>query len=213
MSNDISLITVREASKLMGLRTATIYDWGKKGRIKAYPTPTGQFLYDKRELLEAVGFEKVCDGKIKRKVIYCRVSSKKQSDDLERQIQLLKSKYPNHELITDCASGINFKRKGLRTILELSVHGCLEEVVVAHKDRLCRFGFDLLKIFLELNGGKIVVLDETENMSSEQELAEDLLSIIHVHSCRQMGKRRYRCYKNNVEKNTDIPNEEPTEET
>ena len=125
------------------------------------------------------------------KIVYARVSSYKQRDDLERQVELLKHNYPSHTVIQDIGSGINFKRKGLQTLLERCLLREIEEVVVAHKDRLCRFGFDLIKHIVEAAGGRIIVLDEEVHKSTEQELAEDLLSIIHVFNCRQMGKRRY----------------------
>ena len=128
----------------------------------------------------------------KKDIIYCRVRSKKQLLDLDRQIKLLRSLYPAHELVTDCASGINFARKGLDAILEYAVRGSLKELVVAHRDRLCRFGFELIDAIITKLGDKIVVLDDQERKSSEQELAEDLLAIGHIYSCRQMGRRRYK---------------------
>jgi predicted site-specific integrase-resolvase len=140
----------------------------------------------------------------KKKVVYARVSSHKQRDDLERQTDLLKQRYPDHLVIQDIGSGINFKRKGLQTILDQCLQREIEEVVVAHKDRLCRFGFDVIKYVVEGTGGRIIVLDEEEHKSKEQELAEDLLSIIHVFNCRQMGKRRY----NKKPKDQDLSDDE-----
>ena len=81
---------------------------------------------------------------------------------------------------------------GLATILDACVQNSIGEVVVAHRDRLCRFGFDLVKQIIEKSGGSITVIDDEKNKSSEQELAEDLLSIINIYSCRQMGKRKYK---------------------
>jgi predicted site-specific integrase-resolvase len=128
----------------------------------------------------------------KKNFLYARVSSKKQMDDLSRQLEYIKSrnsdKYATYESVSDITSGINFNRKGLTTILDACLYGNLGEVVIAHRDRLCRFGFDFIKLIIEKRGGKIVVLDDDKNKSSEQELAEDLLSIIHIYSCRQMGR-------------------------
>jgi predicted site-specific integrase-resolvase len=132
--------------------------------------------------------------------IYTRVSSRKQSDDLERQIEFIKSQKPeyntSYKLISDIGSGINFKRQGLITILESCLQNNIGEVVIAHKDRLSRFGFDLIKLIIEKAGGKITIINDEQNKSTEQELAEDLLSIIHIYSCRQMGKRKYTKTKN-----------------
>ena len=132
----------------------------------------------------------------KQKICYCRVSSTHQKNDLQRQKEYLKSKYPDYRIIQDIGSGINWKRSGLKTILELAMQKKLETVVVAHRDRLCRFAFELIQWILEKNEVKLVVLNESI-CSTEQELAEDLLSIIHVFSCKQMGKRRYKKEDNN----------------
>ena len=113
-------------------------------------------------------------------------------DDLSRQLEFLsKPEYSSYTVITDIASGINFKRKGLATILDACLQRRIGDLVVAHKDRLCRFGFDLIQQLVTKAGGKIIVLEDSTDKTSEQELAEDLLSIIHVFSCRQMGKRSY----------------------
>ena len=126
--------------------------------------------------------------------IYARVSSKKQLEDLHRQVEFLQSrkpKYVNYTVITDVGSGINFKRKGLKTILDSCLQGRINEVVIAHRDRLCRFGFELLQFIVERCNGRIIVIDNSTNQTTEQLLADDLLSIIHIYSCRKMGSRRY----------------------
>jgi predicted site-specific integrase-resolvase len=110
-------------------------------------------------------------------------------------------------LVTDVGSGINWKRKGLTTILDKAMHGDISEIVVAHRDRLCRFAFELLEWIFERNGVKLVVLNEEKDHSSDQELTDDILSIIHVYSCRKMEKRRY---KNKDKENTPIPNPNTT---
>lgn len=96
----------------------------------------------------------------------------------------------NYTIITDITSGINFKRKGLSTILDSCLQNDIGEIVIAHKDRLCRFGFDLIEYMVTKAGGKITILDNTENKTSEQELTDDLLSIIHVFSCARRARRR-----------------------
>jgi predicted site-specific integrase-resolvase len=94
--------------------------------------------------------------------------------------------------------------------LDAALQGTLGELIVAHRDRLCRFGFDLIKLIIEKQGRKITVLDDERNKSSEQELSEDLLSIVHIYSCRQMEKRSYKAKIEN-NKNT-IKNESTTTE-
>ncbi len=195
------IIPLREVCKLIQVRPDTIREWAKSGKISSVKTPTGQTLYPESQFRSLIG--SASPIKEKEKIIYCRVSSSKQLNDLQRQVDLLRLQYPEHKLVTDCASGINWKRNGLKSILESSLSGNLKEVVVAHKDRLSRFGFELLDWIISRNGGKIIVLDEDINKSSEQELAEDLLSIVHIYSCRAMGKRRY---NNKINKDKTAPN-------
>ncbi len=175
------LLPSRKATKALGIHQNTLRRWAKDGKIKHFKTQAGQRLYDVDSLL---------NNKIKRNFCYCRVSSSKQKDDLERQVEYVKNRYPNHEVITDIGSGINFKRKGLATILELANQGDIGEVVVAHKDRLCRFGFELIEWLINKNGGKLMVLEDV-SLSPQEELTQDLLSIIHVFSCRMHGLRKY----------------------
>jgi len=193
-------INTKTARQILGVSTITLRDWDKKGRIKTIRTPSGHRLYYKRDIL-AITNEHTSTTQ-KQKVCYCRVSSKKQKDDLDRQIDFFKSKYPLHSIITDIGSGINWKRQGLKTILEQSMSGGIAEVVVAHRDRLCRFGFELIEFIFKQNGVKLIVLDRKDNESDKQDLADDILSIIHIYSCREMGKRRY---QNKNKENTSLP--------
>lgn len=155
--------------------------------------------------------------KDRRDIIYARVSTRGQKDNLERQVQYLREKYPNHQLITDIASGINFERKGIKAILELAFKGELNEVVVAYKDRLTRFGFEHFQyLFKTLSNAKIVVLDKQE-CSPESELSEDIISIITVFSAKingrkNYGKRRRKTNDENTE-DKDLSEEESEEES
>jgi putative resolvase len=198
MNDKANFITSAQAVKLTSLHPHTLRKYADNDQIKCYKTPSGIRKYDRQSL------ERFCNPSIvihqnstnsKQNFIYSRVSSKKQMDDLIRQSEFLQSydtKYASYTALSDIASGINFKRKGLQTILDSCLHGTIGEVVVAHRDRLCRFGFELMQILVEKAGGKITVLDNEGNKSSEQELSEDLLSIVHIYSCKQMGKRSYK---------------------
>ena len=124
-------------------------------------------------------------------ICYCRVSSPKQRDALERQVEFMRERNPTAEIIKDIGSGLNFKRKGLLSILERALQGDCIKLVVAHRDRLARFGMDLIKHFIERNGGELVVLDQT-TYSPEEELTKDLLNILHVFSSRLHGLRNYK---------------------
>ncbi len=133
---------------------------------------------------------------------YCRVSEKSQSDALASQVADLQKHYPEAEIIRDFGRGINFKRKGLIALLERLLRGDKLRVVVAHRDRLARFGGEVIQFLVEQNGGEVVVLDKNVH-SPEQELTEDLLEILHVFSCRMYGLRKYR---KQIKEDRDIPN-------
>lgn len=191
-------IKTGEVCRLFGVFPTTVRGWEQAGRLKAIRTPAGQRLYDlsvvQTLLDQAPPPQEVSTPQpTKENIIYCRVSSHHQKDDLQRQRDSLQTRYPTFRLVEDIGSGINFKRKGLQTILDLAIKGDLDTLVVAHKDRLCRFAFELIEYIITSTGGKILVLDhqDTKPLSSNEELAEDLLSIITVFNCRQMGRRRY----------------------
>lgn len=127
-----------------------------------------------------------------RNFCYCRVSTRNQIDDLQRQCEFLSSKFPNYTIVRDIGSGLNFRRRGLQTILECAIKGEVSELVVAHKDRLCRFGFELIEwVINKYSNGKIVVLQQA-SCSPQQELVNDVLSILNVFSARINGLRKYK---------------------
>jgi predicted site-specific integrase-resolvase len=188
-------ISVGNASVLSGLDSQTIRKLVDTKKISGYKTPSGQRKINRKDfqtmLDNMLSDEKKQDSK-KQNFLYTRVSTKKQLGDLSRQLEYVRRpEYSNYTVIQDVGSGINFKRKGISTILDSCVQGTIGEIIIAHRDRLSRFGFDLINLFVEKAGGKITVLDNDKITTSEIELAEDLLSIVHIYSCRQMGKRSY----------------------
>lgn len=191
-------ITLREAKKVLNVSEATLRRWADEGLCPSIRSPGGKRLFAVSEYIS-----NNCTGtknnkqhdqdkkENKQSICYCRVSSQGQKDDLQRQVDHMLSRFPNHRIVTDIGSGINFKRKGLRSILELSAKGMVSEVVVAYRDRLCRFAFELLEWFFHLHGVRLVVLHESMDASSDSELAEDLLAIVNVFNCRVNGRRKY----------------------
>lgn len=176
------LVASRIAVKQLGVCANTLRKWADAGKIEYIRSPSGQRLYDVQSFLKAL--------QTRRKVCYARVSSTKQRDDLSRQVEHLKTRFPTHEIIEDIGSGINLKRKGLVSLLESISSGDVEEIVVAHRDRLARFGFEFIQWLADQHNCRIVVLDQTA-LSPEAELTQDLLSILHVFSCRIHGMRKY----------------------
>lgn len=172
-----------EAAKRLGPHPNTLRAYADDGKIEHYRTESGQRRYNVESYLGNASVASV--------VCYCRVSSSKQRDDLDRQVQFMRGHFPDAEIIKDIGSGLNYKRKGLKTLLERAMRGDKLKVVVAHRDRLCRFGFELIEYIIKLAGGEIVVLKES-SLSPEQELTTGILSIIHVFSCRLHGLRNYK---------------------
>ena len=129
----------------------------------------------------------------KKFICYCRVSSQKQKEDLQRQINVMKEKFPNHIIISDIASGLNFKRKGLIDIINMAIKNEVEEIVISYKDRLARFGYDLIEIILkEHSNATIKILNKKEEKTTEQELTEDIISIMNVYVAKINGLRKYK---------------------
>jgi len=213
-----NFVSIREASRLTGLGNQTIRKMADDGTLRCYKTPAGQRRIDIQSIQELCSTVSNVSKELtfsKKNFIYARVSTKKQVDDLSRQLDFLQQpQFTGYTVVTDIASGINFKRKGLETILESCLQRNIGEIVVAHKDRLCRFGYELIEQLVIKAGGKITVLgDNGNNKSDEQELTDDLLAIIHVFSCRQMGKRSYANRKPKDIESKDLPHKEPESNT
>ena len=186
--NDIKYVKPKEASRIIGVNLDTLRRMAGRNEIKHIRTDAGRYLFDISSFTNRSTHE-VCERK---KICYARVSSRGQKSDLQNQIALLKTKYPDSEIISDYGSGLNFRRKGLQKIMDLAHKGELQEVVVTYKDRLCRFGFELFEYILETqSNAKIMVLCHNST-SKESELATDLLSIITVFSARMYGLRKYK---------------------
>jgi len=179
----------REVAKLLNVTTTTLRNWEKLGSLIAFRTPTDRRYYTQEQLNE---FRNIKTKSEKIVIGYCRVSSKKQEDDLERQIDNMKTyllaKGHPFEIITDIGSGINYNKKGLNLIIEKIVNNEVERVVVLYKDRLVRFGYELIENIGKLFGTSIEVIDSTVK-TQEQELVEDMIQIITVFSARLQGKR------------------------
>ena len=175
-------VPMREYKRFFKVSSVQLRHWADDDKIDYVRTPGGTRLYK----LPA----KVCPQEDRVSIAYARVSSHKQRGDLERQRDFLVERCPDHEIITDVGSGINWKRPGLLSILERAQRGTLKEVVIASRDRLCRFAFELIEHMLKNCGCELTVLNVDDN-SPEQELSDDLMSIVQIFCCRRNGKRKY----------------------
>jgi len=177
---------------------AGLREWAQQDKIKYIRKPGGGYLYDMQSIynLFEYGGQTQKPTKEKEEIIYARVSSSKQAKagDLQRQVESLQGAYPNARVIKDIASGLNYKRKGLTSLLELAVQGHVCRVVVAHKDRLCRYGIELIEFLFKQTNVELVVhsKDLHEEETREQELAEDLLSIVNYFVAKNNGLRSAR---------------------
>ena len=188
--------SVEQAADMSGFHPNTIRRWADDGTIPSYRTKGGHrrvCIDDYIKSPDAPSEERVT-------ICYCRVSSPKQRDDLTRQVEYMRERYPDAEIVKDVGSGINFERKGLRSILERAMRGAVVTLVVAYRDRLARFGSQIIEFVLQQSGGQLVVLNEV-SLSPEQELTTDLLTILHVFSCRLHGLRKY---KTQIQKDPDL---------
>lgn len=184
----MSYLTLKKAKEKLGLSGNTLRKYADQNKIESIRTPGGKRLFSVEKFLRS--------KEQSTRVCYCRVSSPKQRDDLQRQVEKMRELYPEAEVIKDVGSGLNFKRKGLRALLERLLQGGKLEIVVTHRDRLARFGFDLIEFLTNKNGGEIVVLDNFVSTSKSAELTADLLSILHHFSCRMHGSRSHKSQKN-----------------
>lgn len=188
--------SINKFSKILGVSTQTLRNGDKKGKLHPHHTSSNGYRYYSHEQLNQVMNVK---PNLDRSVIgYCRVSSNKQKDDLERQIENMKlyltAQGKPFEIISDIGSGINYKKKGLKELMKRISQNKVDKVVVFYKDRLLRFGFELVEYIASLYDCDIEIIDHTEK-TEQQELVEDLVQIITVFSCKLQGKRANKARK------------------
>jgi excisionase family DNA binding protein len=182
--------TPSQLAKILNVSKETLRLWNENGTLQATKTKGGHRRYFYQSSTEL-------ENGTKTNYIYARVSSQKQSNDLERQIALLQKAYPSYEVVKDTASGINFRRPGMLKILEEVFRGNVSEVVVAHRDRLTRFGFELFQFIFSNFNVKLTILQDQIIKEPLGEFATDLLSIITVYTARYYGMRKYNIHKKN----------------
>lgn len=183
------MISIKEASKLMGVTQKTLRLWEKEGKITSKRTEGGHRRYEISDLLKSKssGVVTIC---------YARVSSRDQKDDLKRQEIVLESYCASKgfvfEVISDLGSGLNYNKKGLSRLIKLICSGEVERLVLTHKDRLLRFGSELVFSLCEHFGVEIVIINKSEDSSFEEDLAKDVMDIVMVFSARMYGSRSHK---------------------
>lgn len=186
-------VKIGEAAKLLGVSVQALRNWEIEGKIMpSHRTPGGQRMYDLAELLGVNDL--TCPT-----IAYARVSSSDQKEDLERQHAVLEAFCNKNgwqtEIIRDLGSGMNYNKKGLLRLLELIVQGEMSRLVITHKDRLLRFGGEIIFRICELKGIEVVIINKGEQPSFEEELTRDVMEIMTVFCAKLYGRRSHKSKK------------------
>ena len=186
-------VKIGEAAKLLGVSVQALRNWEAEEKIMpSHRTPGGQRMYDLAELLGVNDLSYPT-------IAYARVSSSDQKEDLERQHAVLEAFCNKNgwqtEIIRDLGSGMNYNKKGLLHLLDLIVRGQMSRLVLTHKDRLLRFGADLIFRICELKGIEIVIINKGEPPSFEEELTHDVIEIMTVFCAKLYGRRSHKSKK------------------
>lgn len=187
------MLKPKEMAERLGVTVRTLQIWDKKGTLKAYRTPTNRRYYTEEQYLEYIG-QSIRDKR--KNVAYARVSTNGQKDDLKNQIDFIRQ-YVNakgvilDEAISDIGSGLNYNRKKWNKLLEEVMENQIDTIYITYKDRFIRFGYEWFERLCNMHNTKIVVLNNV-NTSPTQEMVDDMISIIHLFSCRLYGLRKYK---------------------
>jgi putative resolvase len=185
---------VSEFSKLVGVSVNTLQRWDREGRLVANRTVSNRRSYSDEHLAQALGISRT---RVKRMtIVYARVSAPAQRADLSNQIAALErfcqsSGIAVDEWIDEIGSGLNFKRKKFLWVMDMLVTGRVERLIIAHPDRLARFGFSLIEHFCQVHQCDLIVLN-SQSLSPKQEMVEDLMTIMDCFSSRLDGLGNYR---------------------
>ena len=184
-------MSIGKFSKEIGVSISTLRTWDKTGYLKpAKVLDNGYRYYSDEQIDKYLNVDSDIDDR--KIVLYARVSTRKQIDDLDRQIENLKTyaytKGYSFELITDMGSGLNYKKEGLKKLIRMICNKEVKKLVILYKDRLVRFGFELIEEVCRINDVEIEIIDNT-TVSKEQELTDDLIQIITVFANRLYGSR------------------------
>ncbi|BCZ19511.1 IS607-liketransposase [Helicobacter sp. NHP19-012] len=189
-----NLLSIGQASKILGVSIQTLRNWEKRGLLKPDNYTKGGERRYKLESLKNINKNIVFHNDNRKTIAYARVSSADQKEDLIRQVQVLElycSKLGfNYEVIQDLGSGMNYYKKGLTKLLNLILESQVKRLVLTHKDRLLRFGAELVFAICEAKGVEVIIINQgDENVRFEEELAKNVLEIITVFSARLYGAR------------------------
>ncbi len=183
-----------EFAELLNVSVITLQRWDNNGKLKAFRSPTNRRYYTYEQYLEYKGINK--EDNNRKTIIYTRVSTSNQKDNLKNQVKFLRQ-YANakgiivDEVIEDYGSGLNYNRKKWNKLIDNCMQNEVNTIIITHKDRFVRFGYDWFERFLSKFNVEIIVVNN-ESLSPQEELVQDILSILDIFSCRIYGLRKYK---------------------
>jgi len=181
-------VKATQIQRRYSVSSATLRRWEKNGKLRTVKSPGGHRLYSNADIQALFG--RGLDEKAKARICYARVSSEHMLPELQSQIEEFKEKFPDHEILSDIGSGLNYQRPHFRALLERVIDGEVEEIVIGHKDRLCRYGYELLEFIFEKTGTRVVILGQNvEGEEATRELADDLLVVTTYFVAKHNGMR------------------------
>ena len=205
-TSNITNYKPKDFAELLGVSVKTLQRWDRDGILKANRTPTDRRYYTYDQYLQFKGIQ--TENDIRDTVIYARVSTRNQKDDLQNQVEFLKQ-FCNakgiivNQCVEDFGSGLNYNRKKWNRLLDEVMANKIKTIVISNKDRFIRFGYDWFEKFCEKFNTKIIIVNN-ETLSPNEELVQDIISILHVFSCRLYGFRKY---KNPIKEDEEIAKE------
>ena len=205
-TSNITNYKPKDFAELLGVSVKTLQRWDRDGILKANRTPTNRRYYTYDQYLQFKGIQ--TENDIRDTVIYARVSTRNQKDDLQNQVEFLKQ-FCNakgiivNQCVEDFGSGLNYNRKKWNKLLDEVMAHKIKTIVISNKDRFIRFGYDWFEKFCEKFNTKIIIVNN-ETLSPNEELVQDIISILHVFSCRLYGLRKY---KNQIKEDEEIAKE------
>ena len=205
-TSNITNYKPKDFAELLGVSVKTLQRWDRDGILKANRTPTDRRYYTYDQYLQFKGIQ--TENDIRDTVIYARVSTRNQKDDLQNQVEFLKQ-FCNakgiivNQCVEDFGSGLNYNRKKWNKLLDEVMANKIKTIVISNKDRFIRFGYDWFEKFCEKFNTKIIIVNN-ETLSPNEELVQDIISILHVFSCRLYGLRKY---KNQIKEDEEIVKE------
>ena len=190
----------KEAAELLGVHQRTLYLWEEKGLIETVRTAGNRRLYNVNKFIESKKCKNmVCDNldeldnMTKINICYVRVSSTNHKEDLDKQKKSMTEKYPDYTIIEDIGSGLDLNKNGINKIIHLAIAGKINELVIAYRDRLTRFGYELVEeLITKYSKGKIIVLSENDKLEPDEELVKDVMTIMNGYITKMAGLRKYK---------------------